>query len=72
MKFAYIADLHLSRYGQDKIEMTSNLPERLHSIKQTLYEVAEYCISNGIGFIVIGGDTLHGKSVIYAIFSYLV
>jgi len=67
MKFAFIADIHLSRYGQDKIEIVSNLPERLHSIKQTLYEVAKYCIDNGIDTIVIGGDTLHGKSVIYAI-----
>ena len=67
MKFAFIADIHLSRYSQDKIEIVSNLPERLHSIKQTLYEVAKYCIDNDIDTIVIGGDTLHGKSVIYAI-----
>ena len=67
MRFVYIADPHLSRYGQDKIEVTTNLPERLHSIKQTLYEVGKYCIDNGIGIIVIGGDILHGKSIIYAI-----
>jgi len=67
MKFAYIADIHLSRYGQDKIEDDTNLPERLHSIKRALYEVAHYCIKNDIRVIVIGGDVLHGKSVIYAI-----
>lgn len=67
MKFAFIADIHLSRYGQDKIEDETNLPERLHSIKSALYEVAMYCKQMGIGIIVIGGDTLHGKSVIYAI-----
>lgn len=67
MKFAFIADIHLSRYGQDKIEIVSNLPERLHSIKQTLYEVAKHCIDNDIDTIIIGGDTLHGKSIIYAI-----
>jgi len=67
MKFAYIADIHLSRYSQDKVEDESNLPERLHSIRRALIEVAEYCIANGIGYIIIGGDTLHGKSVIYAI-----
>lgn len=67
MKFAYIADIHLSRYGQDKIEDQSHLPERLHSIKQALYEVAEYCITHGIPKIIIGGDVLHGKSIIYAI-----
>jgi len=67
MKFVYIADIHLSRYSQDKIEDESNLPERLHSIRRALIEVAEYCIANDIDHIIIGGDTLHGKSVIYAI-----
>ena len=32
MKFAFVADLHLSRYGQDNIEVTTQLPERLYSI----------------------------------------
>ena len=67
MRFAYIADIHLSRYSQDKIEDDTNLPERLHSIKNALYEVAMYCKVNDIKEIVIGGDTLHGKSIIYAI-----
>jgi DNA repair exonuclease SbcCD nuclease subunit len=67
MKFAYIADIHLSRYGQDKIEDTTRLPERLHSIKNALYEVGEYCRSHNISTLIIGGDTLHGKSIIYAI-----
>jgi DNA repair exonuclease SbcCD nuclease subunit len=67
MRFAFIADIHLSRYGQDKIEDQSNLPERLHSIKRALYEVADYCIANGIEKVIIGGDVLHGKSIIYAI-----
>jgi DNA repair exonuclease SbcCD nuclease subunit len=67
MKFAFIADIHLSRYSQDKIEDETKLPERLHSIKNALYEVAEYCVANDIRVIVIGGDTLHGKSIIYAI-----
>ena len=67
MKFAFIADIHLSKYGQDKREETSHLPERLHSIKSALYEVADYCVKNNIRVMVIGGDILHGKSVIYAI-----
>ena len=66
MIFAYTGDIHLSRYSQDKIEET-NLPERLHSIKNSLYEIAMYCKENGIPTIVIGGDVLHGKSIIYAI-----
>ncbi len=67
MRFAFTADIHLSRYAQDKREDTSNLPERLHSIKEVLYSMAEYCISNDIGIAVIGGDLLHGKSIIYAL-----
>ena len=67
MRFAYTADIHLSRYGADKIEDDSNLPERLHSIKQALYEIANHCVKNDIRVVVIGGDVLHGKSVIYAI-----
>jgi len=67
MRFAFTADIHLSKYGQDRIEDNSNLPERLHSIKTCLYEMALYCKENGIENVVIGGDILHGKSVIYAI-----
>jgi len=67
MKFAFIADLHLSRYGQDKIEDETNLPERLHSINMALQEVIVYCIQNSIPTLIVGGDILHGKSIIYAI-----
>jgi len=67
MIFAYTGDIHLSRYGQDKIEDTTNLPERLHSIKNVLYEIANYCIENDIKDLFIGGDILHGKSVIHAV-----
>jgi DNA repair exonuclease SbcCD nuclease subunit len=67
MKFAFTADIHLSSYSQDKPESETNLPERLHSIKNTLYEMATHCVQNDIRVIVIGGDILHGKSIIYAI-----
>lgn len=67
MKFLFTADIHLSRYGQDKIEETSNLPERLDSIKRTLYNMAEYCLSNKINTFIIGGDVMHSKSIIYSI-----
>jgi DNA repair exonuclease SbcCD nuclease subunit len=67
MKFAFIADPHLSRYGQDKIEDETNLPERLHSIKNALYEVGDYCHQNDIDTMIIGGDIYHNKSIIYAI-----
>ena len=67
MKFGYTGDIHLSRYSQDKIEDETRLPERLHSIKAAIYEMASYCIKNNTFTIIIGGDLLHGKSVIYAI-----
>jgi len=67
MKFAFIADIHLSKYAQDKVEDESNLPERLHSIRMALHEVAEYSIGHDIQTIIIGGDILHGKSIIHAI-----
>jgi DNA repair exonuclease SbcCD nuclease subunit len=67
MKFAFIGDIHLSRYSQDTIEDETKLPERLHSIKKALYEVGMYCKQNRIPNLIIGGDILHGKSIIYAI-----
>jgi DNA repair exonuclease SbcCD nuclease subunit len=67
MKFAFIADIHLSRYGQDKREETTGLPERLDSIKKALYEVADYCYDSDIDKIVIGGDLYHNKSIVYSI-----
>jgi DNA repair exonuclease SbcCD nuclease subunit len=67
MKFAFIADIHLSRYGQDKREETTGLPERLNSIKNALYEVGDYCYDNEIDTIIIGGDAYHNKSLVYSI-----
>jgi DNA repair exonuclease SbcCD nuclease subunit len=67
MKFVYTADLHLSRYAQDKVDPQSNLPERLHSIKQALYSMGEYCYNNDINLFIIGGDIMHTKSIIYSI-----
>lgn len=67
MKFAFIADIHLSRYGQDKREETTGLPERLDSIKNALHEVGDYCRAHEIGFVVIGGDVYHNKSLVYTI-----
>ena len=67
MKFAFTADIHLSKYGNDKIEDETNLPERLHSLKMALDHMAEYCVENNIRVMVIGGDILHGKSIIHAI-----
>lgn len=65
MKFIFTADWHLSGYLQDKIVKESNLPERLDSIKRVMYQIADYAIKNKINEIVIGGDLLHNKSIIY-------
>ena len=67
MKFVYTADIHLSKYGQDKMEEKSNLPERLHSIKETLYNIGNYCHDNDIRKFIIGGDVLHNKTIIYSV-----
>jgi DNA repair exonuclease SbcCD nuclease subunit len=67
MKFIFTADVHLSRYSNDK-EDEENIPERLASLKKVLYFIADYCCkSSDIRTIVIGGDILHGKSVIYVV-----
>jgi DNA repair exonuclease SbcCD nuclease subunit len=67
MKFAITADIHLSRYGQDPVDETSGLPERLDSIKGALYSMMEVCRLDGIKVVMIAGDILHTKSVIYAL-----
>jgi len=67
MKFLFTADIHLSRYGQDKIDGQTNLPDRLHSIKETLISMAEYACNNNIELFIIGGDIMHSKSIIYSI-----
>lgn len=67
MKFAITADIHLSRYGQDPVDETSGLPERLDSIKGALYSMLEVCRLQNIKDVIIAGDILHTKSVIYAL-----
>jgi DNA repair exonuclease SbcCD nuclease subunit len=65
MKFAYTADWHLSGYTQDKI--VNGLPERLYEKKVVQENIANYCRLNEIKTIVIGGDLLHNKSIIYSL-----
>jgi len=66
MKFVFTADIHLSRYGQDEINDHTGLPERISGIKNTLYQMADYCKQNNISTMVIGGDIYHTKSIIYS------
>jgi DNA repair exonuclease SbcCD nuclease subunit len=65
MKFAYTADWHLSGYTQDKI--VNELPERLYEKKTVLEGIGNYCRQNEVKTIVIGGDLLHNKSIIYSL-----
>lgn len=61
-----VGDVHLSRYGQDSDE-EEGLSEKLVGIKNSLYEVGQFCRANNIKNIIFAGDILHNKSIIYAI-----
>lgn len=61
-----VGDVHLSRYGQDS-EDEGGLSEKLIGIKNSLYEVGEFCRANSIKNIIFAGDILHNKSIIYSI-----
>lgn len=65
MRFIFIADVHLSLYGQDSY--ISGLPERLHNLNQVLRRIAEYALQNQILKISIGGDVFHTKSIIHSV-----
>jgi len=65
MKFVYTADWHLSGYTQDKI--VNGLPERLYEKKVVQENIGNYCRLNEVKTIVIGGDLLHNKSIIYSL-----
>ena len=67
MKFLFTADWHLSKYSTDKIDQESGLPEKLVGIKNSIYQMGNYCRENDIKNIVIAGDIFHGKSIIYAV-----
>ncbi len=64
MKFVITADIHLSQYSQDPIQ-ENNLPERLNSIYKTLNNILLDCRKLEIKDLIIAGDTLNDKSVIY-------
>lgn len=67
MKYLFTADIHFSGYGQDRLDDETGLPERLASIKRSLYFMANYCVMNGITKFIFGGDLMHNKSIIYSI-----
>lgn len=67
MKFVFIADLHLTKYSQDKIDTETDLAERLSSSIKSLRNIAKYCVGNSIKNVVIGGDIFDSKSVIHTV-----
>lgn len=67
MRFAISGDWHLSGYINDKKAPESNLSERLHYIKESMYSLVEYCRKNDIDTVVVAGDILHNKSIIHTI-----
>ena len=66
-KFLFTADWHLDGYSNDKIDQTTGFSERLTDIKNTIYNMGDYCRQNNIENFIIGGDLLHGKSRIHAL-----
>jgi DNA repair exonuclease SbcCD nuclease subunit len=66
-KAVVIGDIHLSKYGQDELHSESMLPMRLHSLNETMKNIFQYCYDNNIEYIIILGDCLHNKSVIYSL-----
>ena len=67
MKFLYSADTHFSAYSQDKIDNSTNLPERLSYLYKSITNMVEFGIKNGIKTTIFGGDTYHNKSIIHSV-----
>jgi len=65
MRFIFIADIHLSLYGQDPY--IHGMPERLYNLNVVLRQIADYALENKIFNIVIGGDVFHTKSIIHSL-----
>jgi len=67
MKVTFIADLHLSGFVSDLTDPETDLPERLSEKKKVLYNIIEEMKKRASNHLVIAGDILHNKSVIYSL-----
>lgn len=67
MKIGITADLHLSGFSQDIVDSATNLPQRLAEKKKVCYNIIEDMKSRGCNIMIIAGDLLHNKSIIYSI-----
>jgi len=65
MKFALSADWHFAGYTQDRL--IGGLPERLMALKGCIESMLNHCMEHQIDRVVVAGDILHGKSIIYAL-----
>lgn len=67
MKVTFTADLHLSGFVSDLTDPVTELPERLSEKKKVLYNIVEEMKKRGSNYLIIAGDLLHNKSVIYSL-----
>lgn len=67
MKFIFTADWHFSAYSNDQIEKESGLPIRLDSLVKTINNMILFCKEKKIKNIIVGGDILHNKNIIYSL-----
>jgi DNA repair exonuclease SbcCD nuclease subunit len=65
MRFALSADWHFAGYTQDRL--IKGLPERLMVLKSCIESMLIHCREHQIDRVVVAGDILHGKSIIYAL-----
>ena len=67
MKVAFTADLHLSGFVSDLTDPVTDLPERLSEKKKVMYMIVDEMRKRECEQLIIAGDLLHNKSVIYSL-----
>jgi len=67
VKIGFTGDLHLSGFVSDLTDPTTDLPERLSEKKKVLYNIVGRLRERGCNKLIIAGDLLHNKSVIYSL-----
>ncbi len=65
MIFGFTADFHFAKYAQDPI--IEGFPERLYYLDKTIRNMIKFLNDRGIYTLVIGGDTIHTKSIIHSL-----
>jgi len=65
MRFGLSADWHFAGYTQDRL--IGSLPERLFALRNCIDSILITCKERKVDKLVVAGDILHGKSIIYAL-----